>query len=149
MAASRTHRRLLAGRTLTAVAVLFLLFDAIIKFFPIAPVTDSFTQLGFPVGLAPAIGTLELACVAVYLVPPTSILGAVILTGYFGGAIATHVRVGNPLFSHVLFPTYVAALIWVGLYLRDERLRALIRPRPVNASASLTQTGRHRLPAAS
>src|SRR5580765_4048252 len=141
-----SNTRLWAGRTLSLIAVLFLLFDAIIKFFPVAPVTDSFAQLGYPVGLAPAIGLLELVCVAIYVAPPTAILGAVILTGYFGGAIATHVRVGNPLFSHVLFPTYVAALIWVGLYLRDERLGSLIRPQ---ADEALTRTARHRHSAAS
>jgi DoxX-like family len=78
------------------------------------------------VSVAPGIGTLELACIAVYLVPRTSVLGAILLTGFLGGATATHVRVGDPLFSHVLFPSYVGALIWVGLLLRDPRLRALV-----------------------
>jgi hypothetical protein len=77
------------------------------------------------VHLAVTIGVLELACLAVYLVPRTAVLGAVLLTGYLGGAIATHVRLENPLFSHVLFPTYVAALVWGGLYLRDRRVSAL------------------------
>lgn len=75
---------------------------------------------------------MELICVAIYLVPRTSLLGAILLTGYLGGAIASHVRIGDPLFSHVLFPTYVAALIWGGLYLRDARVRALV---PVRALA--------------
>jgi hypothetical protein len=65
-------------------------------------------------------------CLALYLVPRTSVLGAILLTGYLGGAIATHVRVDNPLFSHVLFPVYVAALLWGGVYLREPRLRALV-----------------------
>ena len=84
------------------------------------------TELGYPVEAALGIGLLEIACLAIYLVPRTSVLGAVLLTGYLGGAIATHVRVGNPLFSHVLFPTYVAALLWTGLFLREQRLRVLL-----------------------
>jgi hypothetical protein len=74
----------------------------------------------------PGIGLTLLACVALYAMPRTSVLGAVLLTGYLGGAIATHVRVHNPLFSHVLFPTYVAAIAWGGLFLRDARLRAFL-----------------------
>ena len=114
------------GRILTTLAVLFLLFDAVIKFTDTAPVRDSFAQLGYPLKLAVVIGVLELTCLAVYLIPRTSILGAILLTGYLGGAIATHVRVENPLFSHILFPTYIAALIWGGLLLRDPRARALV-----------------------
>jgi hypothetical protein len=115
-----------AGRILSGLAVLFLLFDSVIKLMTIGPVVESFTQLGYPVSLSVGIGLLELVCVAVYLIPRTAIVGAVLLTGYLGGAVATHVRVGSPLFSHVLFPTYVAALIWAGLYLRDRRLRTLL-----------------------
>jgi len=121
----RAPSRVWAGRVLSALAVAFLAFDAVIKFFVIPPVVQSFAQLGWPVHLAVTIGVLELACLAVYLVPRTALVGAVLLTGYLGGAIATHVRVGNPLVSHVLFPTYVAALVWGGLYLRDSRVRAL------------------------
>jgi hypothetical protein len=73
-----------------------------------------------------SLGVTLLACVVAYILPRTSVLGALLLTGYLGGAVATHVRVGNPLFSHVLFPTYVAALLWGGLLLRDARLRALL-----------------------
>ena len=114
-----------AGRVLSALAVAFLAFDAVIKLVVAKPVVDSFAQLGWPAHLAVTVGVLELACLAVYLVPRTAVLGAVLLTGYLGGAIATHVRLENPLFSHVLFPTYVAALVWGGLYLRDRRLSAL------------------------
>jgi hypothetical protein len=116
------------GRILTAIPVLFLLFDSVIKFTEISAVTESMAQLGYPIDSAVLIGTLELVCIAIYLIPRTSILGAVLLTGYFGGAIASHLRVGNPLFSHVLFPTYIAALIWIGLYLRDARLRTVLAP---------------------
>ena len=113
------------GRVLSTLAAAFLAFDAVIKLLVIRPVVDSFAQLGWPVHLAVTIGVLELACLALYLVPRTAVLGAVLLTGYLGGAIATHVRVENPLFSHVLFPTYVAALVWGGLWLRDRRVGAL------------------------
>jgi DoxX-like protein len=121
-----SKKMLWAGRIMSAVAVLFLLFDSVIKLMAIAPVVDSFTQLGYPVRLAPAIGIVELVCIVVYVIPRTSILGAILLSGYLGGAVATHVRVGSPLLTHVLFPLYVAALLWGGLYLRDDRLRALI-----------------------
>ena len=114
------------GRAITALPIAFLLFDIGIKFTHVDAVAQSFNQLGYPVSSAAAIGILEFVCVAVYLIPSTAVLGALLLTGYFGGAIASHVRVGNPLFSHVLFPVYVAALLWGGLYLREPRLRALL-----------------------
>jgi len=97
-------KKLWIGRILSALAVLFLLFDAVIKLVKIPAVAQSFSQLGYPINLAVTIATLELVCVAVYVIPSTSVLGAILLTGYLGGAIASHVRVGNPLFSHVLFP---------------------------------------------
>ena len=118
--------RLWAGHLISGIAVLFLLFDSVIKLVVIAPVVESFAQLGYPVSLARGIGLLELVCIVVYVVPRTSVLGAILLTGYLGGAVATHVRVGSPLFTHILFPTYVGALIWGGLVLREDRLRSLI-----------------------
>ena len=124
-----SKRRVRAGEILSGIAVLFLLFDSIIKVMVIAPVAESFSQLGYPVSVARGIGLLQLICLAVYVVPRTSILGAILLTGYLGGAVATHVRVGSPLLTHVLFPMYIAVLLWGGLYLRDERVRALIAPR--------------------
>jgi DoxX-like family len=127
--AARSSAATWAGWVLTAVPVLFLLFDGIIKLIPIAAVTDTFVQLGWPVTLAKGIGLLELACLALYVVPPTSVLGAVLLTGYLGGAVATHVRIGNPLFSNVLFPVYIGLLLWGALFLRDARIRALIPVR--------------------
>jgi hypothetical protein len=111
---------------MTAIPALFLAFDTAIKFTQVDAVAQSIGQLGYAPGSAPMIGTLELVCLAFYLVPRTAFFGAVLLTGYLGGAIASHVRVGNPLFSHELFPTYIAALVWGGLYLRDARLRALL-----------------------
>ena len=122
----QSPRVVLAGRIISAVPVLFLLFDTVIKLLNIKPVTDSFSQLGYSPRVALGIGVLELICLITYLVPRTSVLGAIILTGYLGGAVATHVRVASPLFSHTLFPVYVGLLLWVGLVLRDERSRAVL-----------------------
>jgi hypothetical protein len=116
------------GLVLSALAVLFLIFDGVIKVLVIAPVVESFDMIGYPASLAVGIGLLELACIAVYLVPRSAIIGAVLLTGYLGGAIASHVRVGSPVFS-LVFPLIIGALLWGGLYLRDGRVRALIEPR--------------------
>jgi hypothetical protein len=118
--------RVLAGRIVTALPVLFLAFDTAIKLVRIEPVVQSFRELGYPVSLARGIGLLELVCLSFYLVPRTAPIGAVLLTGYLGGAIATHVRIESPLLSHTLFPIYVGALLWLGLYLRDRRVRAFL-----------------------
>lgn len=123
---SISRSRLWTSRTLAGVAVLFLVFDAAIKLAVIPPVVDAFAKLGVPVALAPGIGVLELFCVALFLFPATAALGAVLLTGFLGGAMAIHVRVGDPLLSHVLFPVYLGALLWTALFLRDERVRALV-----------------------
>jgi hypothetical protein len=117
------------GRTMSGLAILFLVFDGLIKLDPNAPVEEAFAQLGVPLASAARIGLLELLCVLAYALPWTSTLGAVLLTGFLGGAIAIHVRVGDPLWSHVLFPAYVGVLVWAGLILREDRLRALLRPR--------------------
>ena len=123
------NAKLWTGRILTTLGVLFMAFDVAIKFTHMAVVADSMKQLGYSPDLAPTIGTIGLVCLVLYLVPRTSILGAILLTGYFGGAIASQLRVGNPLFSNVLFPIYIALLFWGGLYLRDSRVRALIPVR--------------------
>ena len=120
-----SRSRLWAGRALSAIAVLFLLFDGTIKLLVIPPVVEAFTRLGFPTHLAQGIGTLELACLALYVLPRTAIPGAILLTGFLGGAVVTHVRVGDPWLSHALFPVYVGALLWVGLLLRG-RLVSLV-----------------------
>jgi hypothetical protein len=114
------------GRALSAVAVLFLTFDSVIKLLMVQPVIDGAAQLGYPVSTMFGIGVVLLSCVATYVFPRTAVLGAVLLTGYLGGAIATHVRVQNPLFTHTLFPIYVALFVWGGLFLRDARLRAFL-----------------------
>jgi hypothetical protein len=115
-----------AGRILSGLVALFLIPDGIIKFLKPAPVIETSAHLGLPLSLANTLGILVLVCTAIYLFPRTSVLGAILLTGYLGGAVATHLRVGDPLLSHVLFPTYLGLLLWLGLYLRDDRLRALV-----------------------
>lgn len=125
-----SKRARLTGRILTGLVSAFLLMDVSFKFMRTPEVTETVEQLGFRLETMPAIGIVLLACLALHLIPRTAVVGAVLLTGYLGGAIATHVRVGNPLASHVLFPIYVAAFIWGGLYLRDARVRALIAPTP-------------------
>ena len=114
------------GRVLTALPVLFLAFDVTIKLMKIQPVVDSFTQLGIPVELARVIGTVELVCLVLYCIPRTAVLGAMLLTGYLGGAVLTHLRIGSPLLSHTLFPIYIGIMLWGALWLRDLRVRALI-----------------------
>ena len=123
---SPSKRALWTGRVLSGLGVLFLLFDASMKVLQLPPAVQGTTQLGYPESVVFGLGVLQLVCLAVYLIPRTAVLGAVLWTGYLGGAIATHVRIGNPLFSHVLFPVYVAALVWGGLWLREPRLRALL-----------------------
>ncbi len=121
-------KTLWAGRILSAVVMLFLIFDGVIKLVPLTAVTETMDQLGYPtsVSLARGLGILPLACTALYAIPQTSVLGAILLTGLLGGAIATHLRVGSPLFTHLLFGVYLGLMVWGALYLRDERLRALI-----------------------
>ena len=124
-----TLRRVWTGRALSGLVVAFLAFDAGIKLLMLPAVVKASNELGFSTSSIFAIGVVLLACVVTYLVPRTALVGALLITGYLGGAIATHVRLGNPLFSHTLFPLYVAALVWGGLYLRDDRVRALIAPQ--------------------
>jgi hypothetical protein len=124
-AARASKRRYRAGVAVSALPVSFLLFDCVIKLIKIQPVVESFARLGYPESLARSIGVLELACLTLYVLPRTASLGAIVLTGFLGGAIAAHVRIADPLLSHVLFPVYVGALLWGGLLLRDEKLRAL------------------------
>jgi hypothetical protein len=118
--------RLWTGRIMSALPVLFLLMDSVMKLVKPEFVVKATVQLGYPEGVILPLGIVLLVCVILYIFPRTAVLGAILLTGYLGGAVATHVRAGDPLFSHVLFPVYVAILIWGGLYLRDDRLRALI-----------------------
>lgn len=118
--------KLWAGRILTAIPVMFLTFDAVIKLLQLDVVKESLVQLGYPVTFGLTLGLLELFCLVLYVVPRTSVLGAILMTGYLGGAVATHVRLEQPLFSHTLFPIYIALMLWGGLYLREARLRAIV-----------------------
>jgi hypothetical protein len=120
-----SHSQRTTGRILSGVAILFLAFDVVIKFMQIPPVAQSMGQLGIPVHFVLPIATIEAACLLLYVIPRTAVLGAVLFTGYLGGAILANLRVELPFFSHVLFPTYIGALVWGGLYLRDARARAL------------------------
>jgi len=122
-----------AGHLASALVVLFLLMDGVSKWLLIAPVVEASAQLGYPASVTRGIGTVVLTCAVLYAMPRTAVLGAILLTGLLGGAIASHVRIGSPLFTHVLFGAYVGVLAWGGLWLRDERLRALV---PIGRPAS-------------
>ncbi len=121
-------RALWAGRLLSSLAILFLIFDGMIKLPPLEIVTATMKELGHPTSdsFARFLGIVTLASTALYAWPRTALLGAVLLTGLFGGAIATHMRIGSPLFSHTLFGIYIGILVWGGLWLRDERVRRVM-----------------------
>ena len=124
-ASSRAWVRWL-GRVITALPVLFLTVDGAAKIARPAPVIEGTESLGYSTSVILPLGILTLACLALHLYRRTAVLGAVLLTGYLGGAVATHVRVGDPVFSHILFPVYLGVLIWLGLFLRDRRVRGLL-----------------------
>ena len=127
LSASRSTAARWGGRVLTGIAVLFLSFDTVLHLGQFKEVVEGSAALGFKPETIFIIGVIELACLIVYLIPRTAPIGAILFTGYLGGAIVTHLRVGSPLFTHILFPIYVDALIWGGLYLRDARVRALLQ----------------------
>ena len=116
------------GRVLSGLVIVFLLFDGAIKLVPWPVVTETMDKMGYGSSetLARSLGIITIVCTVLYSVPPTSILGAILLTGYLGGAIYAHYRLADPLFTHTLFGVYLGLLIWGGLYLRDPRVRALI-----------------------
>ena len=115
-----------AGIVISAIPTLFLLMDAVGKLVRPVPVVTGTVELGYPETVILPLGIVLLICTILYAVPKTSVLGAILLTGYLGGAVATHVRIGNPLLTHTLFPVYLGILIWLGLYFRDVRLRQLV-----------------------
>ena len=120
--APASKKMLWVGRIISALVVPFLLFDSLVKLMKLSLAVKPTIRLGYPESLVLSIGIVELVCLVVYVIPPTSILGAILLTGYLGGATATHMRIGEPFF----FPIVVGALVWLGLFLRDDRLRALL-----------------------
>lgn len=114
------------GWVLSGLAVAFMTMDGVVKVLQLPVAVEGTVKLGYPADVVLGLGIIQLIMLALYLFPRTAVLGAVLWTGYLGGAIATHVRLGNPLFSHVLFPTYVAGFLWLGLWLRDRQLRAVL-----------------------
>jgi hypothetical protein len=129
--------RLYTGYAFTTLAILFLLIDACMKFTTNVHVVEAQKQLGFPIQLTPGIGVLALICLVLYAIPSTSVFGALLFTGYLGGAIALHLRVDNPLFSHILFPIYIALFIWGGIWLRNRNLREVF---PIDSRLGMPNT---------
>lgn len=129
---SQTPPRRWVGRVVTALPALFLAFDASIKLAHLGPVTEAFARMQIPDRLAPVVGGLELGLLVLHLVPRTARMGLVLLTGFLGGAVALHLRLGDPLVSHTLFPTYVGALLWLGLLLRDEAAARFLWSAPAS-----------------
>jgi hypothetical protein len=127
--ATPSKSRLWTGRILSILTILFLFFDGIMKLVRPLPVTQAMTQLGFPQHLSIPIGVILLLCTALYAIPSTSVLGAVLLTGYLGGAVVSQLRIGASLFGSTLFPIYFGVLLWAGIYLREPRLRACVPVR--------------------
>ena len=117
-----SKKALWAGRIISALPVLMLLFSGVMKLLKPAPVVQEFGRLGYPEKLAIVLGIVEIGCTVIYIIPRTAVLGAILLTAYLGGATATHVRIGDPFF----FPIVCGILVWLGLYLRDPRLRSLV-----------------------
>ncbi|MCW5790442.1 MAG: DoxX family protein [Polyangiaceae bacterium] len=124
--APRSRWRSVAGYALTGLSALFLTFDTALKVLALDPAVQATTELGYPATAVRGIGVTQLVCLGLYLIPRSSVLGALLLTGFLGGAVATHVRLESPLVSHTLFPVYVALFVWGGLYLREPRLRELL-----------------------
>lgn len=121
--------RLWTSRIMYGLVVLFMLFDGGVKFVTSPEITESYKQLGYSVDQGPTLGVISLLCTLLYAIPRTSVLGAILLTGYLGGAVATHLRIGSPLFSSTLFPIYIGIIAWGALYLRDSRVSSLIPVR--------------------
>ena len=116
------------GRVLSGLVIVFMLFDGAIKLVPWPIVTETMEKIGYgsSESLARTLGVITVACTVLYAIPPTSIVGAILLTGYLGGAMASHLRIGSPLFTHTLFGLYLGLMVWGGLWLRDRSLRTLI-----------------------
>lgn len=115
-----------AGYVVSALPVLFFLMDAVGKFIRPEPVVTGTLELGYRESVIVPLGVTLLVCTVLYAIPRTAMLGAILLTGYLGGTVATHLRLGNPLFTHTLVGVYLGVLVWLGLYLRDGRLRSLV-----------------------
>ncbi len=121
----RSNGKIWTGRILSGLVIVFLLMDAVMKFVKPAPVIEACVKLGLPLETITPIGVLLLICTLLYIVPRTAVAGALLLTGYLGGAVAINLRAQSPLFSNVLFPVYLGGLMWAGLYVRDLRVRQI------------------------
>lgn len=115
-----SEKKVIIGRIMSGIAVLFMLFDSITKILKTPQVMQASVKLGYPENTIPIIGLILLVLTIIYIIPRTSIFGAILLTGYLGGAVASNLRIMNPLFSNTLFPIYFAILVWGGIYLRDN-----------------------------
>jgi len=129
--AADSKTRVRAGHIISALPVLFLLFDGVTKLVKPPFVLEATVRLGYPESVILGLGIVLIVCTVLYVIPRTSVLGAILLTGYLGGATATHVRVGTSFFS-VVFPVVLGMLLWLGLYTRDQRLHELIPLRRRN-----------------
>jgi hypothetical protein len=121
-----SRKRLWIGYAISGTLLLFLLFDSVGKLLKVPPVLEGSARLGYPESSIVGIGVVLLVCTVLFAIPKTSLFGAILLTGYLGGAVATHVRVGSPLWTHQLFPVYIGVLIWLALCLRNEKLRRFL-----------------------
>lgn len=128
--AEPSHAWRRVGRLLSGLAGSFLVFDGVLHLLDPHAVAQAMTDLGYPVSLARPFGVLELGCLTLYLMPRTAAVGAALLTGYLGGAVSAHARLEHPLLGSTLFPVLLGVLLWAGLWLRDERVRALTTGRP-------------------
>ena len=126
------------GWGMSGLVILFMLFDGISKVMLVTQVVEATNKIGYPGSVIRPIGIILLLCTVLYAVPRTAIIGAILLTGFLGGAVASKVRLEDPLFSSVLFGVYFGILVWGGLYFRDQRVRSLIplrRPATLSTSA--------------
>jgi DoxX-like family len=124
-ASARPSRSVIAGRVITGLALAFMVMDVTMKLASVKQAVESTVELGFSPDIVLPLGLIQLSCLILYMIPRTAPLGATLLTGYLGGAVAIHVQRGNPVLTHMLFPVYIAVLLWGGLHLRDARVRAL------------------------
>jgi len=129
-----SKKMLWTGRAISGLITVLLLMDAVMKIAQVAPVMEGTVKVGYPASAVLPIGIILLLCLICYVIPRTAVLGAILLTGYLGGAVATNFRISTPLLSYILVPVYVGVLVWGGLFLQDERLRALI-PLRKNANS--------------
>lgn len=131
--ASVSEKKVIIGRIMSGIAVLFMLFDSITKILKTPQVMQASVKLGYPENTIPIIGLILLVLTIIYIIPRTSIFGAILLTGYLGGAVASNLRIMNPLFSNTLFPIYFAILVWGGIYLRDNFISQFVPYRKMES----------------